>query len=98
MLTLIRAAALPEPQVNAVINGHEVDTLWPDSNLVLEVDGFAWHGDRIAFEADRLRDAELAARGYTVIRVTWRQLTERPQEVVARLAAALATRSARLAR
>ena len=39
---------------------------------------------------DRARDAELQARGYRVIRITWRQIETSPHAVVARLAAALA--------
>jgi very-short-patch-repair endonuclease len=56
----------------------------------VETDGYRFHSTRAAFERDRLRDAELAARGFRVIRVTWRQLTEQPLAVVARIAGALA--------
>ena len=38
-----------------------------------------------AFENDRERDAELHAAGYLVLRFTWRQLTERPEWVAAKL-------------
>jgi very-short-patch-repair endonuclease len=55
----------------------------------VEVDGFAFHGGRDAFERDRTRDAQLQAHGYRDMRVTWRQLTTRPEAVVARLGAAL---------
>ncbi|MGH2888051.1 MAG: DUF559 domain-containing protein [Solirubrobacteraceae bacterium] len=58
--------------------------------VVVEVDGFATHGTRAAFERDRRRDQILLAAGYTVIRVTWRQLVEQPLAFVARLAQALA--------
>ena len=75
------------------VPGHEVDLLWQAERLVVEVDGFAFHGHRVAFEADRRRDATLVAAGYRVIRVTWRQLTEEPLAVVATLSAALATRA-----
>jgi very-short-patch-repair endonuclease len=64
--------------------------LWAPQRLVVEVDGFAYHGGRAAFERDRLRDAELQAAGYRVARVTWRQLVERPEALIARLAQALA--------
>jgi very-short-patch-repair endonuclease len=92
LLQLIRAAALPSPAANARLNGFEVDFLWPGPRLVVEVDGFAFHGNRGAFERDRVRDATLIAAGYAVIRVTWRQLGDRPEAVVARIAAALASR------
>lgn len=94
MLRLLRAAELPQPVVNARVGRYEVDFLWREQRVVLEVDGYAYHSNRRAFERDRERDAALAARGYTVLRVTWRQLVEAPHAAVARLAAALAARTA----
>jgi very-short-patch-repair endonuclease len=38
---------------------------------------------------DRIRDAELTVAGYRVIRVTWRQLIERPHAVAGILKALL---------
>lgn len=45
------------------------------SRLVIELDGWEFHRDRSAFEEDRRRDAQLVARGYLVLRFTFRQLT-----------------------
>ena len=59
---------------------------WPAARLVVEVDGYAYHGNRAAFERDRRKDATLTAAGYTVIRVTWRQIKEEPLAVVALIA------------
>jgi very-short-patch-repair endonuclease len=89
MLSLIRQAQLAVPHVNARLAGREVDFHWPAQQLVVEVDGHAFHGHRLAFERDRRRDATLVAAGYRVIRVTWRQITEEPLAVVASLAQAL---------
>ncbi len=58
--------------------------------LVVEIDGYGRHGGRASFEADRRRDQVLVAAGFRVIRVTWRQLTEEPYGVIARIAQALA--------
>jgi very-short-patch-repair endonuclease len=90
MLALVRDAGLPTPQVNIRVHGHLVDFLWRRERVVVEVDGYRFHSSRVAFERDRVRDAELEEAGLWVIRVTWRQLTERPFGVVARLARALA--------
>jgi very-short-patch-repair endonuclease len=90
LLRLIRAAGLPTPLTNARVGRYEVDFLWPEHGLVVEMDGFAYHSSRHAFERDRLRDADLQSLGLRVIRVTWRQL-QQPEALVARLAAALAT-------
>jgi very-short-patch-repair endonuclease len=90
---LIGAARLPLPGFNARIAGYEVDLFWSAQRLVVEVDGFRFHGHRTAFERDRRRDATLVAAGYRVIRVTWRQITEEPLAVVASLAQALGPRA-----
>jgi very-short-patch-repair endonuclease len=90
LLELIRAADLPAPRTNVRIAGYEVDFLWPAERLVIEVDGFAYHATRQAFERDRLRDGKLQARGLRVMRVTWQQITGTPESLIARIAAALA--------
>jgi very-short-patch-repair endonuclease len=86
LVRLIRAARLPHPVTNTHVAGHEADALWPERRLIAEVDGWAYHGSREAFERDRRRDAALQAAGYRVVRFTWRQLADEPHAVVARLA------------
>lgn len=89
IVALIVAAGLPRPETNVRLHGCEVDLLWREARLVVEVDGHAFHGHRAAFERDRRRDQALAAAGYRVIRVTWRQLEREPLAVMARIAQAL---------
>lgn len=89
MLKLIRAAGLPTPQTQVRIAGWPADFLWPDQKLIVEFDGYQFHGHRAAFERDRRRDQAHIAAGYTVIRITWRQLTEEPLTVVATIATLL---------
>lgn len=90
ILALIREAGLPVPETNVPLHGYNVDALWRDQRLVVEVDGYEFHGGRAAFEADRARDATHVAAGYRVIRFTAVQLRDEPLVVIARLAAALA--------
>jgi very-short-patch-repair endonuclease len=90
---LIKDAELERAVHNVDIEGKRVDAVWPRHKVVVEVDGHQWHGHRQAFERDRARDQKLIAAGYVVIRVTWRQLTERPMTVVASIATTLARRS-----
>jgi very-short-patch-repair endonuclease len=85
-LALIRSAQLPEPKVNARIHGYEVDFLWREQRLVVEIDGYRYHSTRRAFEHDRRKDATMQAAGLTTMRITWRQLEGEPYAVVARLA------------
>lgn len=89
-LELIRAARLPEPETNARVHAYEVDFLWRDQRLIVEVDGYAFHSTRRSFERDRRRDADLNARDHRVLRVTWRQITNEPEALVATLALATA--------
>lgn len=90
LLRLIREAGLPVPQTNAMVAGEEVDAYWPRQRLVVEVDAYATHGDRIAFERDRRKAAALTAHGCTVVPITDTELERRPGRVVATLAQALA--------
>jgi very-short-patch-repair endonuclease len=96
LLGLIRAARLPAPTTNAQLHGYEVDFLWRDHNLVVEVDGYAFHSSRSSFERDRRRDRDLQSHSYRVIRFTWREITEEPEAVIAALAAALTRRAGAL--
>jgi very-short-patch-repair endonuclease len=89
LLALLRRAALPPDEANARVEGHEVDFVWRSRRLVIEVDGYAYHRGRAAFERDRRRDADLQAAGYRVIRVTWRGLVESPERVIADVARTL---------
>lgn len=92
LAALVKAAGLPRPEFNTRLHGYEVDALWREHRLVVETDGWAAHGHRRAFERDRARDADLTARGYAVLRFTWRQIVNEPELVSARIAAALAHR------
>ncbi len=81
-LALCDGKGIERPRVNVRVAGLEVDFYWPQRNLVVEVDGYRYHGTPRAFERDRARDAMLAAEGVRVLRFSHRQLTGRPDEVV----------------
>ena len=89
LLELIRSADLPPPRTNARVGRYEVDVLWRAAGLAIEMDGYGFHASRDRFEGDRVRDADLAAQGILVIRVTWRQIHDEPMAVVGRVARAL---------
>jgi very-short-patch-repair endonuclease len=86
---LIRDARIPMPRFNHRFRQYELDACWPEQRLVVEVDGFGFHGHRAQFERDRRKDMALTAAGYRVIRVTWNQLKHEPFAVVAAIVAAL---------
>ncbi len=68
----------------------EVDFLWREHALVAETDSFRHHGDRLAFERDRVKDAEIQALGFRVVRFTYWQVKESPGVVASAVRAGLA--------
>ena len=75
----------PTPQHPVVLASGitvHLDFAYPDANLAIETDGYAFHSDREAFERDRERDAELQVLGWTPIRYTWAKLRFDPLFVV----------------
>jgi very-short-patch-repair endonuclease len=90
LLALCADHDLPRPLVNQIVEGYEVDFSWPPARLVVEADSWSAHGRRSAFERDRLRDAELQAAGWRVIRITWWRLTSEPDVLVGQLGRLLA--------
>jgi Protein of unknown function (DUF559) len=82
-LALIERHSLSRPTCNAVVSvgGRriEIDLLWPDRMVGVELDGRAFHEHRRAIDADRIRDRELLLAGYRVLRFTWRQLDREPE-------------------
>ncbi len=89
-LDLIRRAHLPVPKLNVHVHGYEVDFLWPEQRLIVEVDGYRFHSTRRAFEHDRRKEADLRAAGFVVLRFSYWQVREEPLVVVAGLTRALA--------
>jgi very-short-patch-repair endonuclease len=67
-----------------------VDVAFPDRRVAVEVDGWAWHTDPERFQRDRSRQNELVTAGWTVLRFTWLDLTERPDAVLDTLRNSLA--------
>jgi very-short-patch-repair endonuclease len=84
---------LPIPQAGVFVAGYEIDFLWADLGIAVEIDGSAVHGTQKAFQADRTRDRVLAAHGIHVIRVTWSDLTSNPAALARQLQAIRAARA-----
>jgi very-short-patch-repair endonuclease len=80
-LRYCRDRELPIPAVNVPVAGYTVDCLWPEQRPVVELDSWAFHGDRDSFEADRRRDARIQRTGCRVIRVTDRAMTREPDDL-----------------
>jgi very-short-patch-repair endonuclease len=90
---LLHRAGLTGWLPNEPLSGHlgvyaSADVYFPDVRLVVEVDGAVFHGYN-RFQADRTRQNLLVGAGCTVLRFTWEDLTQRPDAVIAQIAAAL---------
>ena len=95
-LDLVRSAAppLPAPDFNCRVDAgdetFEVDVLFGEARLIVELDSRRHHGHQRARERDLRRDELLGAAGFTVIRLTWRDVTRQRQATLRRLRAARA--------
>jgi very-short-patch-repair endonuclease len=91
MAEILDTFGLPSAEFHAYVGGYEVDFWIKNSNVVIECDGWSSHGaDHEQFEFDRVRDADLLAKGIITQRVTWRQMTRSPRSVAGRIEATLA--------
>ncbi len=91
-----RRFGLPKAVTLATVHGYEVDALFLAQRLVVELDGWEFHADRVAFGSDRDRDADLLDFGYETVRITWDRLHETPAREAARLKRILARREREL--
>lgn len=91
--TLLEGSGFPRPvKQKAVHVGHRLrrlDFFFPEFNVVIEADGYAYHSSPEAFERDRRRNNALLARGHRVLHWTWSALHGRPEELLLELATVL---------
>ena len=73
-LDFCRDFDLPTPVFNAWVAGYEVDVWWPGGKLIVELDSYAFHSTRAAFERDRIKSTSLKRAGYDPLRLTDRML------------------------
>lgn len=67
---------VPLPETNVRLLGFEADMYWRDHDLVVEIDDYLTHGDRLAFERDRRKQNAYLLAGIQVLRVTQETLPE----------------------
>jgi very-short-patch-repair endonuclease len=68
---------LPLPIINTKVNGHQVDALFPDQKVILELDSWPYHKEYPQWRSDRERDGEnLATGGFRTFRIP-EELTDR---------------------
>jgi very-short-patch-repair endonuclease len=88
-LLLCADHGIPRPQLNITTNGTERDFTFPGHDLVVEVDGYAFHRTKRAFQRDRARDRQALRDGLRVARFTAHEVATDPALVAAELRALL---------
>ncbi len=86
---------LPPPQtqvpiIHAARIVARVDFYWERYRTIAEADGLLKYTGPDVLRAEKLRQERLADLGYEIVRITWRQITQQPDETVARIGRAFA--------
>jgi hypothetical protein len=93
-----RLPRLPVPERNVRIWAGgiewEIDCLWREQRVIVELDGRPWHVCERDLEKDKLKDMKLAATGYLPVRVTGRRFERDADGVFADLETLVIARSA----
>ena len=97
---VFRDLGLPPPELQVTVARDQwgnpriiVDFCWPEFGVVGEADGLLKYDDDPdgrSLRAEKLRQEEIEALGYIVVRWTWDDIWRRPEWVVSRLRKAMA--------
>ena len=81
----------PQEAVNLNERGYRIDyaIFGSDIKIAVELDGFEFHGSRQAFSYDRLRQNDLQAAGWTILRFSYDSVRSETVRCVAQLQAIL---------
>ena len=92
-LALFRSHSVPQPETNAWISDGtrlvEVDFLWRDAGLIVEVDGWRYHRSRWRRRQDAAKSAALEGQGWRVLRFSEFAIAGTPADVAASVLAAI---------
>jgi hypothetical protein len=90
-----REHGIPDPPLNTIVEGFEVDAVWHEQKLVAELDSWSFHRGRTAFERDRERDIALQLVRYRPIRITDRRMRTAPAALAREILGLLASPATR---
>jgi very-short-patch-repair endonuclease len=92
--TLLRRAGFSGWQANLSVyvarRRYVLDVAFQRQRVAIEIDGYRTHSDRDAFQNDRTKDVQLRLAGWTVLRFTWSDLVDRPDDIITTLTTLLA--------
>lgn len=92
---LCRDYAIPVPDVNVVIEGCEVDCVWREQRLVVELDGYEFHQGLEKLESDNRKSNLMRTAGWNLLRFTWRMVRFEPELVAQQVRLNLASKMPR---
>ncbi len=82
---------LPDPQTR--LGRRRADFTWPQFGLVVECDSRGWHDNVVNHRDDRVKERELKAAGYELLRFTWAEVVHTPYLVAQEIRAAMRRRA-----
>jgi very-short-patch-repair endonuclease len=88
-LRLVRTYGLPRPVRQQPSGPSKIDFAYPELMIAIEVDGWNSHGTPRALDSDLHRQNGLVLRRWTIMRFTWKQITEEPDVVAAEIRLAI---------
>lgn len=94
---ILSAAGLPDPVPQFPIPwspGRRFDDAYPDVLVAIEWDSMLWHQQRRSMNNDRRRDRGAAAHGWILLRFTWDDVVDNPEEVAETVTTVLRERKA----
>jgi predicted transcriptional regulator of viral defense system len=71
------------PELNQYVGAWEVDALWRDKRIAVELDGYGNHHSPAQLRRDRRKEMDLRVAGYTPARYSEEQLEQQRQKVIA---------------
>jgi hypothetical protein len=91
-LAVLRAAGVELPETNRRVGTRYVDCRWP-GRLTVELDSYAFHNTRYAWEQHHQRARETRKRGEEFRRYTWFDVNEEPEPMVEEVRKILASQT-----
>lgn len=83
---------MPLPEINAEVLGWEVDAVWREQRVVVELDGPGNHRSPAQIRRDRRKELELRAGTFIVLRYSDEQIYHHSSAVTAELRETLSER------
>jgi very-short-patch-repair endonuclease len=74
----------PTRRINVKVNGKEVDALFPEERVIVELDSVEFHDNPISLRTDRQRDRGCAAHGFVTVRLLKEDLADEDADLLRR--------------